>query len=115
MEVEEQRRRYDALLGMLHAEESARLKAEEKAAAVARDATASAWRPPRLPWTRTPRARAWRRGRLASAPWRTAPITAEIFARYEMDIDNLDQQCARLREEAFLAHVATQEDIGYGR
>ena len=111
LEVEEQRRRYDALLGMLHAEESARLKAEEKAAAVAHDAAE------RVAAAEAAAADAARSSVEAKARVRAmedGTDYAEIFARYEMDIDNLDRECARLREEAFLAHVAVQGDVDTG-
>ena len=111
MEVEEQRRRYDALLGMLHAEESARLKAEEKAAAAAHDAAE------RVAAAEAAAADAARSSVEAKARVRAmedGTDYAEIFARYEMDIDNLDRECARLREEAFLAHVAVQGDVDTG-
>jgi len=111
LEVEEQRRRYDALLGMLHAEESARLKAEEKAAAVAHDAAE------RVAAAEAAAADAARSSVEAKARVRAmedGTDYAEIFARYEMDIDALDRECARLREEAFLAHVATQGDVNTG-
>ena len=111
LEVEEQRRRYDALLGMLHAEESARLKAEEKAAAVAHDAAE------RVAAAEAAAADAARSSVEAKARVRAmedGTDYAEIFARYEMDIDALDRECARLREEAFLAHVATQGDVDTG-
>ena len=111
LEVEEQRRRYDALLGMLHAEESARLKAEEKAAAAAHDAAE------RVAAAEAAAADAARSSVEAKARVRAmedGTDYAEIFARYEMDIDNLDRECARLREEAFLAHVAVQGDVDTG-
>ena len=108
LEVEEQRRRYDALLGMLHAEEGARLRAEERAASTAHDAAervataeASAQDAKRVAVEAKARVRALEDG----------TDFAEVFARYEMDVDALDRECARLREEAFLAHMAVQGDV----
>ena len=83
LEVEEQLRRYDALLGMLHAEEGARLRAEERAASTAHDAAervataeASAQDAKRVAVEAKARVRRWRTGRISPKSSRGTRLTS---------------------------------------
>ena len=102
-EVEESRRRYDALLGMLRAEETTRAGVESRAHAAVADANE------RVVAAEAAAADAKAAATTAKARLRaveSASDFADVFERYDADATALRRECARLREECVDAHVA---------
>ena len=102
-EVEESRRRYDALLGMLRAEETTRADVESRAHAAVADANE------RVVAAEAAAADAKAAATTAKARLRaveSASDFADVFERYDADATALRRECARLREECVDAHVA---------
>ena len=101
-DLEETRRRYDALLGVLASERRRREKAEQLAIDCASDATE------RLVAADAEVASA----NALAASWRARVKAmeagceyAELFARYERDVDALERECERLRGECVESEI----------